>query len=174
MEIADNISLIGMPGAGKSTLGVLLAKQLCCPFIDTDLLIQSRSGRRLTEIIRDQGLEYFLALEQGFISELACRRTVIATGGSVVYSEPAMLHLKAGGRVVWIDVPLPILEQRLGDLRERGVVMASGQSLAELYAERQPLYARYADLTLRCGGLTHDRAVTLLLKALRPSCVSSP
>ena len=161
-----NIVLIGMPGVGKSTVGVLLAKTLSREYVDTDVMIQARERRRLQEIIDTEGLATFLRVEAQHILELSCRRSVIATGGSVVYNKPAMLHLGRSGILVHLDLPLAQLRPRLTDLATRGVAMAAGQSLASLYRERDPLYRRYADVTVHCGGLTHDEVVQRIVTAL--------
>ena len=144
----SNITLIGMPASGKSTVGVILAKLLGYDFIDTDLLIQRREGQRLSEIIDGQGIDAFLSIEEAACLSVDVDHTVIATGGSAVYSEPAMRHLKALGRVVWLDVGFDVLEKRLSDIQGRGVVLREGQTLKALYDERTALYRRYADITV--------------------------
>jgi shikimate kinase len=154
-----NIVLIGMPGAGKSTVGVLLAKVLSMEFVDTDVCIQARERRRLQDIIDGDGLDVFRRIEARQILELTCRHHVIATGGSVVYDEAAMRHLAQYGVIVYLDLPLEQLKGRLRNLPTRGVVMLAGQSLESLYAERQPLYSRYARVTVDCAGLTHEQVV---------------
>jgi shikimate kinase len=161
-----NIVLIGMPGAGKSTVGVLLAKMLSREFIDTDVTIQAREHRRLQTIIDTDGLEAFLRIETYHVLALSCRRHVIATGGSVVYSEAAMQHLARSGIIVHLDLPLDQLRTRLTDLRARGVAMAPGQSMESLYSERQPLYRRYAAVTVACAGLKHDEVVDRIVASL--------
>jgi shikimate kinase len=162
-----NVVLIGMPGAGKSTVGVLLAKALARQFVDTDLLLQAAGGAPLHKLLADLGTAGFRALEERQILALTARDTVIATGGSVVYSAPAMAHLRTLGRLVYLELPLATLQQRLGDLRARGVVMAPGQTLAALYAERVPLYRQYAELTVPCAGLSHYGCVSALLERLQ-------
>ena len=143
-----NVVLIGMPGAGKSTLGVLLAKWTSRHFIDTDVVIQARERRTLQTIIDTEGLAAFRHVEERAILDLRCDNSVIATGGSVVYSDAAMQHLRALGIVVYLQLDLPHLQERLHNLPSRGVVMTPGQTLAQLFAERTPLYARYADTCL--------------------------
>lgn len=150
----DNIVLIGMPGAGKSTVGVVLAKKLGYAFVDADLVIQSRAGKLLHEIIEERGVEGFWMLEETVGESIEARRTVIATGGSAVYGENAMAHYRQIGTVVYLSLPLTEIRERLGDLTERGVTLKEGQDLDSLYAERQPLYERYADVTVECGGLS--------------------
>ncbi len=166
LSVDQNIVLIGMPGAGKSTVGVLLAKYTSRSFIDTDLYIQAGEGKRLYEVIAEKGIEEFCKIEERYILSLYCKRHVIATGGSVVYSNKAMDHLKSSGVIVHLDLGLPELEKRLSDLDARGVVRVPGQSLADLYKEREPLYLRYADFTLNCGGLSHEQVVEKIMAEL--------
>jgi shikimate kinase len=161
-----NIVLIGMPGAGKSTVGVLLAKATSRDFIDTDLVIQAREGMHLQALLETRGIERFRHREESHVLAIAVRRHVIATGGSVVYSRRAMDHLRASGVTVFLSLPLPSLEKRLKDIAARGVVMASGQSLEELYGERRPLYERYADITVDCSAKRHEEVVRAVLEAL--------
>lgn len=148
----DNIILIGMPGCGKSTVGVLLAKRLGYRYMDVDLLIQEEAGARLFEILRDKGGDYFAALEDRVGASIDASRTVIATGGSMVYGEAAMAHLKRIGKVVYLRVPLAELEHRVNNFETRGILMQEGQTLADIFAERTPLYERYADITVDCNG----------------------
>jgi shikimate kinase len=155
-----------MPGAGKSTVGVLLAKRTGRDFVDTDLLIQSAARRPLQEIVDADGRAELLRLEEACVLGLACERTVIATGGSVVYSTRAMEHLSGLGKVVFLDVPLPVLEQRIGDLGCRGLARRPGQTLADLYRERRPLYQRHAELTIDCGARPHEAVLGDLLQAI--------
>ncbi len=150
----NNIVLIGMPGVGKSTVGVVLAKKLGYAFVDADLVIQSREGKLLHEIIAEQGVEGFWRTEEAVGEAMDVRRTVIATGGSAVYGERAMAHYRQIGTVVYLYLPLSGIRERLGDLTERGVTLRDGQDLDGLYAERQPLYERYADVTVDCEGLS--------------------
>jgi shikimate kinase len=166
MDEAGNIVLIGMPGVGKSTIGVLLAKALSRDFLDTDVLIQSREGRRLQAIIDSVGMAAFCAMEERHVLSLQCRGTVIATGGSVVYGEEAMAHLKSSGVVLHLDLPLALLKRRLSDLDARGVVMAPDQTLEALFQERQPLYQRHADITIDCTNRTHEHVVKDIITAL--------
>ncbi len=166
MTSDQNIILIGMPGAGKSTIGVLLAKALSRDFVDTDLVIQTADGRRLQEMIDSGGLDDFLALEERHVLALNVQGAVIATGGSAVYSEKAMRHLKQRGTVVYLQLPLSHLEARITDMDSRGVVIAPWQNLADLYHERLPLYEHFADITVACAGLSHGRVVQAILQAL--------
>ena len=161
-----NIVLTGMPAVGKSTIGVLLAKRLGMGFIDTDITLQSGQGQSLQTLIQAHGLERFCDLEEAHIRSLACTATVIATGGSVVYRQGAMRHLAAGGKVVYLEIDLASLEERLRDIDARGVVYTPGQSLADLYAERVPLYQDTADMTVRASGVTPDQLVSLVVAQL--------
>ncbi len=145
-----NIVLIGMPGSGKSTIGVVLAKILGFRFLDSDLLIQEREGQLLHEIIAQRGLEEFNQVENQVNAAITTDQTVIATGGSVVYGREAMEHLKSIGIIVYLQLSCGSLKERLGDLEERGVSIKEGQTLEELYAERKPLYEKYAELTVDC------------------------
>lgn len=150
MPAMNNIVLIGMPGAGKSTVGVVLAKRLGCRFVDSDIVIQEKTGLLLHEIIEKQGLDGFLKVENEVNASLEAKRSVIATGGSVIYGKEAMEHLKETGMVVYLKLSYPAVERRLGDLNERGVAVREGQSLLDLYRERVPYYERYADVVLDC------------------------
>ena len=161
-----NIILIGMPGVGKSTVGVLLAKVTSRSFVDTDVLIQAKEGRRLQEIIDTDGTAAFRTIEERDILSLKCHGYVIATGGSVVYSDRAMRHLKSSGAAVHLYLPFPVLEKRITDLDSRGIVIERDQTLKDLFDERQPLYERYADATVDCTGLTHEQVVAAMVKAL--------
>ena len=167
MDPRGNIVLIGMPGVGKSTLGVLLAKAAGTDFVDTDVVIQAREGRSLQTIIDADGLEAFRAIEERVVLGLDCRNTVVATGGSVVYGAAAMAHLAASGRIVHLYLPLPALQRRLANFAGRGVVIAPGESLETLFAAREPLYRRYAERTVDCTGLSHEAAVAAVLRQLR-------
>ena len=146
-----NVVLVGMPGSGKSTVGRPLARRLGFDFLDVDHVIEAGEGRPLGDVLAGTTLDGFLALESRYVHGLACERTVVSTGGSVVYCDAAMRRLKALGPVVFLDVPLPVLEGRLADLAGRGVVIAPGQTLADLERERRPLYERWADATVSCG-----------------------
>ena len=146
--MGDNIILIGMPGAGKSTVGVVLAKALGYDFIDSDLVIQAETGKRLFEIIEEVGIDGFLDVENRINSKLKTESTVIATGVSVIYGEEAMEHLKSIGQVIYLKVSYESLEKRLGNLLKRGVAIRSGNTLLDLYNERVPLYEKYADMII--------------------------
>jgi len=158
----NNIILIGMPGCGKSTMGVVLAKVLGYHFIDADLLIQERENRLLSEIIEEEGPEAFNRIENEVNASIRAERTVIATGGSVVYGNEAMMHLREIGVVIYLRLPLDELRIRLGDLAERGISMKEGQTLEDLYRERTPLYEKYTHLILDVEGLTIRETVMLV------------
>lgn len=144
----DNIVLIGMPGVGKSTIGVVLAKLLGYQFVDADLVIQEKEGKLLHEIIEEVGAEGFIEVENRINSQIQAEHAIIATGGSVVYGTEAMAHLKEIGTVLYLKLPYEELNQRLRDIRGRGVVLKDGQTLLDLYEERVPLYEKYADITV--------------------------
>ena len=145
------LGLIGGVGAGKSTVGVVLAKHMGRRFLDSDLVIQEKTGKLLHEIISEKGLDGFLAVENEINSSLEKNGSVIATGGSVIYGPQAMEHLKQTGIVVYLKLSFSEIESRLGDLKKRGVALREGQTLLDLYEERIPLYEKYADYTLECG-----------------------
>ncbi len=146
--VIDNIILVGMPGCGKSTIGVILAKSLAYDFMDSDLLIQNRAGKKLHEIIRDDGITAFMELEDTVNAEIDTDKTVIATGGSVVYCQRAMEHFKEIGRVVYLKAEKDELTRRISNFKTRGIVIPEGKSFSELYDERVPLYEKYADITI--------------------------
>lgn len=142
----QNIILIGMPGSGKSTVGVLLAKELGLDFLDTDIALQKKHGLRLAQMLADWGYNAFLAEEQAFLAALSPAGAVVATGGSAVCGPVALPALRQAGLAVWLDVPLPVLEGRLGDYAQRGIAFGGASSLAGLFSSRRPLYAKYADI----------------------------
>lgn len=150
----DNIILIGMPGSGKSSVGVVLAKALGYGFLDADLLIQEREGALLQEILNSRGVEAFLDAESEAIRSIDCRRTVIAPGGSCVCREDAMEHLKALGRVVYLELSLDEVLSRIHNLASRGIALQPGQTIADVYNYRVPLYERYADCRVQADGQT--------------------
>ena len=163
----SNVILIGMPSCGKSTVGVLLAKHLGYRFIDSDLLIQEKTGRLLHELIRERGIDGFLALENEVNAAIDTERAVISTGGSVVFCEQAMQHLRSIGRVVYLKIDYDTLCARLGDYVHRGVVIREGHTLLDMYRERAPLYEKYADVTVEQGahatlGDTLERCIAAL------------
>ena len=142
----ENIVLIGMPGCGKSTVGVLLAKALGMRFLDTDVVFQAQQSKKLQEMINEIGIDAFLNREEACVCEIECDHTVIATGGSVVYGKKAMQHLHQNGLVVYIRLPYEEIEKRLSNLATRGVTLREGQTLRDLYDERIPLYEAEADV----------------------------
>jgi len=166
MHHHNNIILIGMPGAGKSTVGVILAKFLGMQFIDTDILIQERAGRMLQEILDEDGPDAFKRIEEETILSLRPHHAVIATGGSVVCSEAAMAHLKSAGVVVYLEISYEEMEARLKNITTRGIVLLPGQSLRGMYDERIPLYERYADLTIACSGEDLESVVGNVIEVL--------
>ena len=160
-----NIVLIGMPGAGKSTVGVVLAKVLGYDFLDSDLVIQQKDGRLLSQIIAEEGTDGFIRIENRINAGIDVKRSVIATGGSVVYGKEAMEHLKSIGTVVYLKLTYQTIENRLGDLKNRGVVLREGQTLADLYRERTSLYEKYADVTIEEDGLSIPETVSKIAAA---------
>lgn len=165
----DNIILIGMPGAGKSTLGVVLAKIMNYNFIDADLLIQNQCDKTLQKLIDACGPEGFIQVENQILSDIEVERTIIATGGSAVYSDEAMAHLASIGRVVYLQISYDELKARLTDFQERGVVLKGGvgMSLRSLYEERLPLYEKYADYVVNVDDLTITAAARKVADALK-------
>ena len=163
----SNIVLIGMPGVGKSTVGVVLAKVLGYQFIDADLVIQQQEGRLLHEIIEKEGTEGFIQVENRVNASLSASHAIIATGGSVVYGKEAMEHLREIGTVVYLEVSFPVLEKRLADIKGRGVVLKEGQNLYDLYLERTPLYESYADIRISETGLDIEQTVEQIVSQLQ-------
>ena len=162
----DNVILIGMSGAGKSTLGVLLAKAMGKNFFDTDILIQQSEGKLLQQILDEDGMAYFLEAEERIVSALDIHGTVIATGGSVVYSEQTMAHLRSLGTVVYLEVDYEELAARLSNIKTRGIVFKGSDDLRSVYLERLPLYEQYADLRVTCDGQGIEDCVEQLLERL--------
>ncbi|MDE5864437.1 MAG: shikimate kinase [Lachnospiraceae bacterium] len=162
----DNIVLIGMPSSGKSTVGVVLAKALGYRFVDSDLVIQDRTGLLLSEVIATFGVDGFNRLENEVNASLDYHKTVIATGGSAVYGKEAMEHLQTIGTVVYLELSYESLCERIGDLSQRGVSIRVGQSFRDLYEERRPLYEQYADITVHAEGLSIREVVQLMKREL--------
>lgn len=162
----DNIILIGMPGAGKSTLGVLLAKAMGKLFVDTDIIIQQKTKRLLQDIIDNDGTEEFLSLEEEILLSVNENNTVIATGGSAVYSEKAMEHFRKNGKIVYLHVDFAEIEKRVTNITTRGIVLKNGRSLADAFEERKPLYDKYADVVIDCTGSTIENSVKMLTEKL--------
>jgi len=163
----NNVILIGMPGSGKTTIGTELSEKIGYGYIDSDSVIVAREGKRLNEIIAEIGREAFLDIEAKINSELCADRCVIATGGSVIYRGYAMEKLKTIGRIVYLKIPHEIIEQRLGDLKKRGVALKEGFTLKDLYEERTPLYEKYADIIVELKGDTIAKSVEEVVRALQ-------
>lgn len=163
----ENVILIGMPGSGKSTVGVVLAKVLGYRFVDSDLLIQESEGKLLHEIIAEKGIEGFLEVENKVNSQIEVTKSVIATGGSVVYEKEAMEHLKSIGTVVYLRLPYKNLKRRLGSLKDRGVVLKEGQTLKDLYNERTPLYEKYAEVIVDENDMGLRETIEKVTEALK-------
>ena len=159
-----NIVLIGMPGAGKSTIGVLLAKSTLMDFTDTDLLIQKKYSSALCDIINEKGINEFLKAENDVICESDFTNCVVATGGSAVYGREAMEKLKNSGVVVYLKVDASELEKRINNIHTRGIAMKDGTTISELYNERAPLYEKYADITVECASLTPEECVDKIIE----------
>lgn len=161
-----NIVLIGMPGSGKSTVGVILAKRLSRGFVDTDLLIQTAQGRSLQRIVDTDGYLALREIEEQILVNLGCSNQVIATGGSAAYSHPAMSHLKQGGIVVFLHADLETLHQRVHDFSERGLAKSQDQTLEDLFTERLSLYRAYADITIDSCCLTHEEVCARIIEQI--------
>ena len=167
LKKTSNIVLIGMPGSGKSTVGIILAKLTRRNFVDTDVLIQTSQNRSLQDIVDRDGYLTLREIEERVILKHDCRNCVIATGGSAVYSQAAMEHLKKDGAVVFLKADLSMLEARVSDYSTRGLAKRPDQSLADLFAERSALYTRYADIFVECKGLTHEEVCARIIKELQ-------
>lgn len=162
-----NIILIGMPGSGKSTVGVILAKSLGVDFIDTDLLIQHREHRLLQDIIDKDGIDFFLDRECDAVLSVDCDHAVIATGGSVILREEAMAHLKKNGTVIFLDVPVSELESRLSNIKTRGVAAEKGETVKDIYNKRISLYKKFADITVDASALSREETVNIICEYLK-------
>jgi len=162
----ESIILIGMPGSGKSTVGVILAKALCMQFLDTDFMIQRREGLKLQQIIKKHGSEYFAKAEEQALLSLRPRGQVIATGGSAVFYPEAMQNLRALGKIVYLEVSLESLKKRLWNIKTRGIVFKPGQDIESVYKERIPLYERYSDFKITSGPGGADRTALAVIEAL--------
>ena len=161
----DNLVLIGMPSSGKSTAGVLLAKRIGYGFIDCDLIIQGEEGKKLSEIIEEKGVDGFIAVEERVNAGIMATHCVIATGGSVVYSDRAMQHLKSIGTVVYLQLGPAEVERRIPSLAKRGVVRGNIKDVKGLHEERRPLYEQYADITVSCDNKNIDETVEAIASA---------
>ena len=166
-EARPNLILIGMPGAGKSTVGVILAKQTSRDYVDTDVLIQTSQGRTLQEIVDADGYAGLRKIEEDIVLGLSVHNHVIATGGSAVYSDSAMGYLKSDGVAVFLDVDLATLESRVHDFGTRGLAKRPDQSFADLFQERLTLYKKYADITIKCAGLTQEEVCAKIIEEVR-------
>ncbi|MDD6255629.1 MAG: shikimate kinase [Eubacteriales bacterium] len=165
----NNYILIGMPACGKSTFGVVLAKSLGMSFVDTDLLIQKKTGRLLQDIIDNDGMDEFLKIEESVLSNVDLDNTVIATGGSAVYSDKAMKHLAETGKIVYIELPFEEINRRLNNIKTRGIAMAPGQTLSDLYNARVPLYQKYAGIIINTAGMNLEDSVLEFMKKMNIS-----
>ena len=166
MKKWDSIVLIGMPASGKSTVGVLLAKWLGLDFVDMDIIIQTGENKTLEKIISEVGVEGFLNVEETYLCNTDLEGFVVSTGGSAVYSEKAMKRAANSCLIVYLEQELKALQHRLSSLDSRGVVRMPGQDIESLYHERTPLYARYADITVRCNGLSPDQVVSKIADSI--------
>lgn len=162
----NNIILIGMPAAGKSTIGVILAKELGYQFIDSDLLIQNSQKRLLYTIIQQDGIDRFIEIEQQINSNINADKAVISTGGSVIYGTKAMEHLKSIGKIIYIKLSYNTLKSRLENIKRRGVILKKGQSLYDLYLERCPLYEKYADIIISAENCNLEQTLDKIIKSL--------
>ena len=166
-SVKNNITLIGMPASGKSTVGVILAKIIGLSFVDTDLVIQQREGALLCDIISERGLEGFLKAEESAVLSISPSNTVIATGGSVVYSEAGMEYLKSLGKVVYLKVEKEDLFKRLHNIKQRGVVLSPGETLDEMYAARSVLYEKYADIVIDETNASVEETVEMIRELMK-------
>ena len=163
----SNVVLIGMPGSGKSTCGVVAAKMLLKNFFDTDLLIQNLEGASLQGIINDKGTDYFELAEENSILSLDIQGTVIATGGSVIYSDKAMEHLKSLGKIIYLHLEYEQMCSRINNLSTRGILMKNGETLRDMYNERLPLYQKWADVTIDCNNGTVEQTANAIVSAVK-------
>ena len=162
----SNVILIGMPGCGKSTCGVIAAKVMLKNFFDTDLLLQGLEQSRLQDLIDSRGTDYFFEAEEKAILSLNIEATVIATGGSVIYSEKAMEHLCSLGKVVYLHLSFDSMMKRINNFTTRGIVVKGGDTLLDMYNERLPLYEKYADVIIDCDSNTVEETVEMIVNAV--------
>lgn len=155
-----------MPSSGKSTVGVIIAKHLGKSFVDTDVILQTQQNRKLQDIINTDGIDKFLEIEENTILSLELSNTVIATGGSAVYSEKAMKHLKANGTVIYLDINMKTVTKRLKNIKTRGVVLSPGQTLEQIYQKRKPLYEKYADIIIESSENSIDETIEATIEKL--------
>ena len=165
-RIHSNLVLIGMSGAGKSTVGVILAKRTSRDFVDTDVLIQTSQGRTLQDIVDTDGYTVLRKIEEDALLGLCVQNHVVATGGSAAYSDQAMTHLKSDGVIILLDVDLVTLESRVSDFSTRGLAKRLDQSFAELFDERFALYTKHADITIKCAGLTQEDVCARIIEEI--------
>ena len=162
---SNSLILVGMPGAGKSTIGLMLAKELAKDFVDTDILIQLREGKTLQDIVHEDGYQALRKIEEDILLSTDFPNHIIATGGSAIYSEAGMNHLKNFGRVIYLDVALDELTRRIHNYETRGIARRPNQTLAELFAERSALYQQYADITVYCGSKNQEDVLQEIIYA---------
>ncbi len=163
----DNVVLIGMPGAGKSTIGVVLAKMLGYSFMDTDLLIQEQTGKLLQTSVDELGVDGFVELEGNILATVSASRNIIATGGSAVYTERAMHNLRDLGHIVYIELSYEEINNRINNISTRGLALAKTKTLKDLYDERIPLYKKHADIVVNCENTTIETAALRILEQLQ-------
>lgn len=163
----QNVILVGMPSCGKSTVGVVLAKTMNKGFVDTDILIQQREKKTLQEIINEQGNDYFHRVEESVLMDFDGENYVVATGGSAIYFDRAMEKFRGNGRIIYLQVSLDTVLERLSNIKTRGVTLEKGQTLADLYEERIPLYEKHADITITSDGCTVEDVVEKIVAALK-------
>ena len=161
-----NLVMVGMPAAGKSTIGVLLAKEMSLDFLDVDVYMQGQEGRRLQEIIDNDGIEIFSKMEDAYLQKINVSDTIISTGGSAIYARDGMKSLKRRGVVVFLKINMKTLEERLGDFSSRGVVMREDQTFEDLFIERNKLYAAEADEVIECDGKSQEVLVKEIIERL--------
>ncbi len=162
-----NYVLIGMPTSGKSTVGVMLAKEICYDFLDTDILLQRREKKMIQKMLDEDGLEAFYQVEEAALCAVDVEETVISTGGSAVYSEKGMENVCKNATVIYLELPLEEVYQRIENLHSRGIAGLSHKHFAKIYLERKALYERYADITINAAGLNKDELLKKILKAIR-------
>ncbi|MCQ2477236.1 MAG: shikimate kinase [Clostridia bacterium] len=162
----SNIVLIGMPGCGKSTCGVLAAKSLCMSFVDTDLLIQQSEGMTLQNIIDGKGLDYFEECEENCLSSLNLEKSVVSTGGSAVYYDSSMNHLKKNGKVIYLKISFDEMMSRIKNITSRGIALSEGETLEQMFERREKLYEKYADIVIECDNSTVERTVQQICFAI--------
>lgn len=162
----SNIVLIGMPGCGKSTCGVLAAKSLCMSFVDTDLLIQQSEGMTLQNIIDGKGLDYFEECEENCLFSLNLEKSVVSTGGSAVYYDSSMNHLKENGKVIYLKISFDEMMSRIKNITSRGIALSEGETLEQMFERREKLYEKYADIVIECDNSTVEQTVQQICFAI--------